>query len=188
MTANVVVRDTDVVPRRPPTPQAGPDEWAAWRVGRERERKGWSLGELARRVTEAGAPMQHQAIWQIENRTPPRRISLSEAIAFCKVFGLADVAELGEPPEELAHNLATQMGKSFNDWVASLENLAEQIRDLRGSLPGINPDVPPGMLKALEDWAARIDEEITRVRSWLADELHILVDTLAASADGHGVD
>jgi transcriptional regulator with XRE-family HTH domain len=81
---------------------SGPDEWAAQRVGYERKRNGWSQGELARQMTAAGVPIGQQAIWQIENRQPPRKISLSEAIAFCQVFGVEDVADLGKPPDEVA--------------------------------------------------------------------------------------
>lgn len=116
MTAELLMRDTGVMPRRPPKIEAGPDEWAAWRVAYERERRDWSLTELARRVTEAGAPMQHQAVWQIENRQPPRRISYGEAVAFCKVLEIDDVAELGKPPAEIAGKLASEVTAALTEW------------------------------------------------------------------------
>jgi transcriptional regulator with XRE-family HTH domain len=101
MTVTSLAWDTGAVPRRPRIP--GPDERAAQRVRDERERLGLSQGELARLVTEAGVPMQQQAVWKIENGDPPRRISYGEAIAFCKVFGIEDVSELGKPREEVVN-------------------------------------------------------------------------------------
>jgi transcriptional regulator with XRE-family HTH domain len=101
MTSTVFAWDTDQMPRRPPAVEAGPDEWAAWRVRYERERRNWSQGELARQITTAGVPMQQQAVWKIENGDPPRKISYGEAIAFCRVFGIENVADLGQPPESL---------------------------------------------------------------------------------------
>lgn len=53
----------------------------------EREARGWSTAELARRVTEAGCSMSQSAIWRIENGEPRRKISVDELIAFSKVFG-----------------------------------------------------------------------------------------------------
>ncbi|MFF7180170.1 helix-turn-helix domain-containing protein [Streptomyces sp. NPDC008121] len=55
-------------------------------VGLERERRGWSTAELARRVTEAGCPLSQSAVWRIENGDPPRKISVDEMVAFGKVF------------------------------------------------------------------------------------------------------
>lgn len=141
MTATVLAWDTGRVPRRPPTLKAGPDEWAAWRVRYERERRDWSQGELARRVTEAGAPMQQQHIWRIENGTPPRRISYGEAVAFCKVFGIDDVADLGKPPASVAmdmmgklHAANTEMEKASERLLSILGDLAAQEDYLAGPL------------------------------------------------------
>ncbi|MEU0369077.1 helix-turn-helix transcriptional regulator [Streptomyces sp. NPDC006283] len=53
----------------------------------ERELRGWSTGELARRVSDAGCPVSQSAIWRIENGEPRRKISVDELIAFSRVFG-----------------------------------------------------------------------------------------------------
>ncbi len=169
MTADVVVRDTDVVPRRPPRDNAGPDEWAAWRVAYERERRGWSLGELARRVTAAGAPIQHQAIWQIENREPPRRISLSEAIAFSYVFELEDVAALGQPPAEVARDVVNEIRRFRKDLRSDANELIEQLRYIRTHAEA-DPDIWREAVDDLRYQIAYVEEEIAGIKSALAVE------------------
>jgi transcriptional regulator with XRE-family HTH domain len=65
------------------------EENAAERVRLERERRGWSTGELAKRMTEAGYPINQSSVWRIESGEPRRRINLNEAIGFAKVFDLS---------------------------------------------------------------------------------------------------
>lgn len=67
-------------------PEDGEDN-VAGHVQIEREARGWSTAELARRVTEVGCPMSQSAVWRIENGTPRRKITVDELIAFSKVFG-----------------------------------------------------------------------------------------------------
>lgn len=112
------------MPRRTPRPP-GPDDWAAQRVRRERELRDWSTGELARRVTDAGAAIRQQAIWEIENREPPRKISYGEALAFCKVFEIEDVSELGKPREEIGNPELTQLRQE----VAEIREAHQQLLD-----------------------------------------------------------
>ncbi len=78
------------------------EENAAERVRLERELRGWSTGELAKRMTEAGYPINQSSVWRIESGEPRRRINLNEAIGFAKVFDLALEDFLGPPtsPEE----------------------------------------------------------------------------------------
>lgn len=63
----------------------------------ERELRGWSTGELARRLTEAGCPISQSAIWRIENGEPRRKISVDELIGFSVVFD-KKVENLLKPP------------------------------------------------------------------------------------------
>jgi transcriptional regulator with XRE-family HTH domain len=67
----------------------GFEEKLASVVQSERERRGWSPAELARRLTEAGAPMNQTSIWKIENGEPRRRIMLDEAVAIARVLNLS---------------------------------------------------------------------------------------------------
>lgn len=83
----------------------GPDEWAAECVRDERTRRGWSTAELARRMTEAGCPISQSSVWDIENRKPPRRISIGEAVALARVFGMS-IQDLVQPPRDAAAQLS----------------------------------------------------------------------------------
>jgi hypothetical protein len=167
MTSTVFAWDTDVMPRRPPKDEAGPDEWAAWRVGLERERRGLSQGQLARLVTDMGAPMQQQAIWKIENGRPPRKISYGEAVAFCKVFAIDDVAELGQPPEEVALAYMTGIRHLLRDWRRDTDELIEQLGDLRDHA---DPEVLQRVLDDLRYWLTRIERAVGEVKSMLGTE------------------
>ncbi|MFE7565035.1 helix-turn-helix domain-containing protein [Kitasatospora sp. NPDC057500] len=85
-------------PEGAPATPALSEEHAAERVRLEREYLGWSTGELAKRMTAAGYPINQSSVWRIESGEPRRRINLDEAIGFAKVFGLPLEEFLG-PPE-----------------------------------------------------------------------------------------
>jgi transcriptional regulator with XRE-family HTH domain len=189
MTATVFAWDTDQVPRRPPH-TAGLDEWAAWRVRYERERRGWSQGELARQVTAAGAPMQQQAIWKIENGTPPRKISLSEAVVLCKVFEIEDVAELGRPPAQVAsailgeiHRARQGLMQASSVLLGLLRTVAEQEHFLAQPLQDADLfyredfDVFTGELEAE---LAQLDEATDAIR----DEIREVYERITPRDDG----
>jgi transcriptional regulator with XRE-family HTH domain len=108
------VKNTVHVPPKIPRP-AGPDEWAAARIRHERELRGWSTAELARRVTETGVPLRQQQAWQIESGTPPRRLSVGEAAAIAGVFDIS-LSDLMTPPEEVASQNLVNLGKDFAAW------------------------------------------------------------------------
>ncbi|MGW4806259.1 MULTISPECIES: helix-turn-helix domain-containing protein [unclassified Kitasatospora] len=85
------------------------EENAAERVRLERELRGWSTGELAKRMTEAGYPINQSSVWRIESGEPRRRINLDEAIGFAKVFDLTLEDFLGpstSPEEKIMQQLA----------------------------------------------------------------------------------
>jgi transcriptional regulator with XRE-family HTH domain len=74
----------------------------AQRIAYERERKGWTMQELAERMDKVGCRIHHTAVYKIERGNPQRTVSFEEAVAFAKVFGL-DLDELSLPPT-LARN------------------------------------------------------------------------------------
>lgn len=155
------------MPRRPPQ-SPNPDDWAAWRVGYERERHGWSIAELARRVSAAGAPIQHQAIWQIENRQPPRRISVGEAIALCRVFGFDDVSELGKPPEEATGQVRQELAAAFREWELLTNDVLRKARHIRAEIARITlgpGSWPEEMLGDLGSVVAELEGEIAALQS-----------------------
>lgn len=112
--------------------------------------------------------MQQQAIWKIENGDPPRRISLGEAIAFSQVFDI-DVAELGDPPEEIAQTVLWGIKESARNWQSQTEELKVNLQDIRG-LPDVDPAVRRDVLDILRGWLEVIEAEVAEVRSWLASE------------------
>jgi transcriptional regulator with XRE-family HTH domain len=88
------------MPPRGEPKKIGAEGFLARRVQYERERRGWTHTGLAKRMSEAGCPMNQSAIWKIENGEPRRRITVDEAVAFATVFEinvsdlLADVDEV----------------------------------------------------------------------------------------------
>src|ERR1035437_7440779 len=81
------VRETDPVPRKTSRPP-GPDDWASERIRHEREQRGWSTAELARRVTLAGGRVRQQTGGQVESGEPRRKLSVGEAATFARGFDI----------------------------------------------------------------------------------------------------
>ncbi|MFJ2578432.1 helix-turn-helix domain-containing protein [Kitasatospora aureofaciens] len=77
-------------------PRLAGEENAARRLKMERESRGWSTAEVARRMSETGFPINQSSVWRIESGEPPRRINLDEAIGFAKIFDIT-LAELVGP-------------------------------------------------------------------------------------------
>ncbi len=124
----VLVRETVLVPRKTPRPP-GPDDWASERIRYEREKRGWSTAELARRVTLAGVPLRQPQVWQVESGTPRRRLSVGEAAAFAKVLGLS-LAELMIPPEQVASLDLIELSRTFLEWRRDAGILAARFADI----------------------------------------------------------
>lgn len=76
------------VPNVNPNRPTSREEALAARIREEREHRGWSLAEVARRMTEAGCPMDRSAVFRVEQGKPRRRITVDEAWTFGYVFGL----------------------------------------------------------------------------------------------------
>lgn len=68
----------------------------ARRVALERRSRGWSYDALAKRMTDAGCPINASAIFKIEKGDPPRKIQVDELLALATVFE-ADVMDLLTP-------------------------------------------------------------------------------------------
>ncbi len=73
----------------------------ARRIGYERERTGQSYAGLAKRMEEAGYPVQATALFKIEKGEPPRRITVDELVGFSRVFEIP-IEDLLLPPEVVA--------------------------------------------------------------------------------------
>jgi transcriptional regulator with XRE-family HTH domain len=117
------------LPKRSNSGVPGPDEWAAERIRHERELRGWTTAELARRVTEAGVPLRQQQVWQIESGDPPRRLSVGEASAFARVFELS-ISDLLTPPGDVATQNLISLGRDFAEWRRDSGVLAARLREI----------------------------------------------------------
>lgn len=103
----------------------------ARRVQLERERRGWSLSDLARRMTAAGYTLHPSAIHKIEKGT--RRITLNEAVVYAQVFELTLGAMLLDPGV-----LATKEGLRL--W-KKYEQARERYMAARRELDGIESEL-----------------------------------------------
>lgn len=138
MDVAALVGGTVLVPRKTPRPP-GPDDWASERIRYEREKRGWSTAELARRITLAGIPMRQQQVWQVESGIPRRRLSVGEAAAFAKVFGLS-LTELMTPPGEIAALDLIELGRAFAEWRRAEGVLSARLLDIAKRVDELSED------------------------------------------------
>jgi transcriptional regulator with XRE-family HTH domain len=114
------------VPRPGPPKSIGGEDDLALRIQREREKRGWSTAGLAQRMTEVGCPLNQSAIWKIENGQPRRRITVDEAIAFARVFGMT-FEDLLIPWQVAQSTEAAKLWKQTVRQVQELADIAEII-------------------------------------------------------------
>lgn len=104
----------------------------AWRISHEREERGWSYDALARRMTDAGCPINASAIYKIEKGDPPRKIGVDELIAFARVFG-KHVDDLLTPRDiyqkERSKELVQAIEAAHGGLVESLTSLVDAYMD-----------------------------------------------------------
>lgn len=145
---------TDLVPKQNPPRMPSAEDGLAVRIAYERIRRGWSADEVARRMTEAGVPVNPSAIWRIENATPRRKITFDEAVGFAKVFGI-DLANLvggkADPSSGILDQILAQAAK--------VRQTTEQLRDqwwefvsMAGTVAGmdIEWDPDPALTRAIQ--------------------------------------
>ncbi|MFI5529237.1 helix-turn-helix domain-containing protein [Kitasatospora sp. NPDC051853] len=152
-------------PGQPESSPAAPvlsEEHAAERVRLEREYLGWSTGELAKRMTAAGYPMNQSSVWRIESGEPRRRINLDEAIGFAKVFGLTLEEFLG-PPESSSKR---HMADMTNAVAAMYRRLLDLMKNTDAAFQIVDQysQTFPQHAKELEDRIARAITEENRRR------------------------
>jgi transcriptional regulator with XRE-family HTH domain len=117
----------------------------ARRIEHERGKRGWSYDSLAKRMTEAGYPLQGSAIYKIEKMG--RRIVADEIVAFAEVFDL-DIGELFVPVEVIIDARATELVQQWGKQRqhrrildGSIERAEEQMRDYYTSNPAARPSM-----------------------------------------------
>jgi transcriptional regulator with XRE-family HTH domain len=126
----------------------------ARQVRRLREERGWSQGELVRRLAEAGHPVGQSRVSTIEAPGPePRTVTLDQAQAFADAFGVAlERLVLEDWPvtrDVMLRELVNLLDQSDLDLARTVESANEvremAVRFLR-KYPG---SVPAGMTERL---------------------------------------
>lgn len=114
------------MPRQNPTRSLQNERELARRVSYERQLREWTYEGLAKRLTDAGCPIQGSAIYKIEKDDPPRRITVNELVALGAVFELA-VEELLVPVEFVENREAIDVLSSLSDQVDMLRHSSTKI-------------------------------------------------------------
>ena len=120
---------------RPNAPRSiGGEANLAERFRFERERRGWSPAELARRLTAEGCSIATSAIYKIE--ADARRITVDELVAASRVFEVT-VTDLLTPLELVRHERAHEIVKELEraesdltDAIARFTNFYVELFDL----------------------------------------------------------
>ena len=114
------------MPRPNPSRVMFTEDHLAARVTIERERKGWTLEGLAKRMTDAGCPLAASAVYKIEQGKPRRRIVVDELVAFSRVFGIPVDQLLLDPEMEAEQRLIDKLN-SVNTLATAHEEAAVKL-------------------------------------------------------------
>jgi len=121
-----VTVQTDHMPRPNPPRLPGAEDAVALRIRYERLRRGWSTEEVARRMTDAGCPLNQSAVWRIENGEPRRKITLDESLGFARIFE-TDLSDMMGSPHDA-------MAQQITDLIERMKVTSEELQQLRRSL------------------------------------------------------
>lgn len=149
------------------------------RLAHEREARGWSYDGLAKRMTEAGCPINQSALYKIEKGDPPRRITVAELVALGEVFAMP-IAELLLPPDVASSRRAAELVERYRDARSQAADLIRQAREVtdaaEADLAAFVRDEPDNA-SAVERYLASLFRGDSH---WPAD----LVDMWKEAADG----
>ena len=167
----------------------------AQRVAHERAARRWSPEGLARRMADAGCPINVSAIYRIEQADPPRRITVDELVGFSRVFVV--------PAEELLLPIGLSLERVLVDrlvaWdiadnaaLAAASQRDEAWESVRAYV-GEHPEVTGRLESAIKSWASHYYENpefaaarklwaLTGDRKW-ADVMKAEIDEIAGEAD-----
>jgi transcriptional regulator with XRE-family HTH domain len=115
------------VPRTGPPRTIDAETNLARRVKTERDRRGWTLETVARRMTALGCPLSASALSKVERQDPPRRITANELAAFALVFETSADNLLLAP--ELAED--ARLGELFREQAAAMERARVAMQEFR---------------------------------------------------------
>lgn len=175
------------------------EDHLAQRIAAERDARGWTNDGLAKRMTDAGCPMNGSAIFKIEKGEPRRRIVVDEMVAFSRVFNVP-VEELLMPPSVAA---SREFGRLVGEWRDSFlareaaeaaENAARMaLADFLESQGG--DDVPDGDIVRVmqEAFEGRLPTEGGKwlgdaeldMRMWMVTRKSHYADRIRSALDKH---
>ncbi len=124
------------MPPRNPARSLFSEEALAARIAHERERRGWTYESVAKRMTEAGCPINQSAIYKIEKAEPRRRITVDELVAFSQIFDLS-VEDL-LVPLDLAGSLDGAALEHVNDLMKEYGVLSKTIGKAQEQLDDVH--------------------------------------------------
>jgi transcriptional regulator with XRE-family HTH domain len=107
------------------------------RVRTERERRGWSQQELAKRLTDKGIPLYASTIAKIESEKKPRAVRLGEAAGIADLFEVSLDSLVGRKPSadrDLDYALGALMDAVYTSRT-ELERSARSLRDRLEDIP-----------------------------------------------------
>lgn len=136
-------------PRNPPRALTG-EQQLAERVAHERERRGWSYEQLAKRMTDAGCSMNQSAINKIEKGSPRRRITVDELLGFAKVFE-TNISDLVLDRSIVQDAKAAQLFKKWQEADAETQRvgqLADAAAEEFEKYTGLHPSLVQRVMQA----------------------------------------
>ena len=152
----------------------------ARRIAYERATRGWTLDGLAKRVTDAGCPINQSAIYKIESATPRRRITVDEMVALSAVFEVP-VADLLLAPEVVIDRAARELVREYLGADARVSTALKDRAEVGGRLRAhlrrhaeaqaqIGQEMPPGWMDLLlDDWDVNGRLDGIRARAYVVE-------------------
>lgn len=164
----------------------GREQWAAQRIKTERERRGWSQSELARRLEGIGPHLPQTAISKIERESDRRAITVDEAIAFATVFEIP-LGELLLPPESVQHvetlrglgdgrTVLRKLEEAKAEYEFLVEKLAERL---------VSPEWKASLIETVTDAEAQRDVYHARFIQDVLDK-QAQIEASRAEVSSHG--
>ncbi len=161
------------MPPRNPDRALRREEGLARRVAHERDLRGWSYEGLAKRMTDAGCPINQSAIYRIEKGDPPRRITVDELVGLSLVFGIP-LEQLLLPPELAAGEHLGDLLVAWDQAQDAASQANAQEREARSELSEFvaeHPDLKRVLKERLATWAEhrfRAEHRELAVAHWFA--------------------
>ncbi|MFI2702871.1 helix-turn-helix transcriptional regulator [Cellulosimicrobium composti] len=145
-------------------------------VKRLRERKGWSQGELARRLQDVGWENFHQTtVSRIEKGERPVRLSEARALANALDSSVGDMVQSGELGE-----LRRDLAKLIRDARKSDSRVRESARQFLEEQAAITELLRLAEAKSLTEGLADLVDAATKIEGWtLAEAVELAEDAYA---------